>query len=172
MTWADESQNFTSKPIVVMTVGFDSGTLKLSNRDVEIIDGGFYEGRVLTFGSLSRSITNVHGEFQIGSITSSFSNNDGTFSLLDMEKFLNRQVIYKVGYTGLSINDFETVFTGIIDDFKYNETLFGLLITDTLKKTLEKDFGHNITSGYWPNAPADNLNIKMPIIYGQITGEI
>lgn len=172
MTWTSKAHEQLNTPIVVMELELDTGTLYFSNRNIEIAGQGFYEGRVITFGRIHRAVSNTDGHFEISDITSLLSNADQSFTGKDLQSIINRTCIYRVGFEGENISTFKTVFTGKVANFKFRNYEFEILVTDATKLWLENDYGHVISSTDWPNTHTGVGNTKMPIIYGQMTGNI
>jgi len=174
MTFAANVELYKSKPIAIIEIALDGGTEYYSNHDIEISTGAairFYSGRVLSFGSISRSVSDIEGNFQISDVTTTFDNSDGKFSAYDAETFFNRIVTYKLGFDGDDLTAFENKYVGRIYDFEFvNDTLV-LQVKDLTTTLLEQDFGHYVEALDWPRANVGVMGSKMPIIYGAVKGE-
>ena len=147
----------------------EAGTTKNPKLTLTYNDARFYEGRVLSFGSLSRSVSNVEGDFEISDIKTIFSDADGYFKALNQDLFLNRVVTYKIGFEDDGISDFKTIFVGAISDFSYDEATFSITVKDITSNYMERDYGGILSSTDFPNANDDIINKKMPIVYGEHT---
>lgn len=169
--WQENAEQHTGKPVVVMEIDLDEAPVRYAAQDTEI-DGVFYEGRVLQFGTVHRAISDSDFRFEISDITSRLSNADGYFSGLDYKKFLNRDVLYKSGWKGSLLTEFKTVFKGIITNYRFAGTAFEITVKSSLFIWLEKDYGHVINANDWPHAADGVAGTKMPILYGNLTGHI
>lgn len=172
MTWSEEAHKQLTTPIVLMEIVLDDETLYLSKTNIEVPGQGFYEGRVLTFGTVHREVSNTDGQFVISDITTLVTNADGKFKSTDLQKMLNRSVIYRVGFEGQDIADFKKFFQGKIANFKFKNYEFEIVTTDATKLWLENDYGHTLVAADWPDAMPGISGKKMPIIYGELTGNI
>jgi len=175
MTFAANVELYSSKPIAIIEIAFDGGTEYFASGDLELDTGGgavrFCSGRVISFGSISRSVSDIDGNFQISDVRTTLSNADGKFSSYDVELFINRVVTYKVGFEGDDLTEFQSVYVGTIYDFEYADDQLIISVQDYTSTLLEADFGHYISATDWPRAGMGASGSKMPIIYGSIKGE-
>jgi len=171
VTWQENAEQHTGKPFMVMEIDLNEGPARYAAQDTEI-DGVFYEGRVMQFGTVHRAISDSDFRFEISDITSRLSNADGYFSGLDYKKFLNREVIYRSGWKGSLLSEFKTVFKGVTAGYRFAGTAFEMAVKSSLYIWLEKDYGHVINAADWPHAASGVAGTKMPILYGNLTGHI
>ena len=153
MTWINESEKFLQKPLGLLEIALDSGTLLLAKGD--IAGDNCYQGYVDRFGSVDRRASSINFQFRLASIESKLGNTDLTFSKLNYETLLNREVVYKVGFSGQDLSDFKTVFSGVISAFSFDKKYFFLTVkdvsdkffTDTYQKVIKSSDWENIASG-------------------------
>lgn len=170
MTFATEIEKFSNTPIVIVEIELDSGVVRFAKTDTEL-DNVLYEGRVISFGTVHRSISDIEGDFRIGDVISSFNDNDGYFSNMAWESLYNRKVSYFLGFEGLSYSGFKLLYSGVIYDFKSTASgAFHIHTKESTTKWLEKDYGGILESSDYNNAHIDIADKKMPIIYGEHTG--
>jgi len=171
VTFDANAELFTSTPVVIAELAFDGGTEYYCSVDFEApAPSEFYSGRVISFGTLTKSTSDITGSFQISEVTLTLSNTDNKFSTYDLEEFVNRIVNYKLGFLGDTIANFKNIFTGKIYDFEYSDSQLILSVEDYTATLLEKDYGHYVVEADWPRAAEGVIGARMPIIYGTVAG--
>ncbi|MBU0995959.1 MAG: hypothetical protein KJ737_25985 [Proteobacteria bacterium] len=168
--WNQHVRRSVTAPIILVEIDLDAERLQFSSQDTELPSGEFFEGRVMQFGTISRSVSNTDGDFQISDVTLILANTDKKLSLLPFSGWLNREVAYFMGFKGYDRSEFMRIFKGVISHFKFNNTLFEITITDSTRLWLEKDYRKMIDPIDWPFAASGVTGTKMPIIYGEMTG--
>ena len=172
MAFVDEASLYTNQPLVIMELSMAT-TLYLAAIDIEL--DNYYEGRVLSFGKIYRSVSDIESSFEVSDITTVFDNTDNYFGDLTQTSILNRVVTYKLGFQGDAIGAYETIFTGVIVDFSYDDSTFTIIVRDRSSLFLEKNYGGVIDGTTFSNAAPGVVEQKMPILYGDLksldTGE-
>ncbi|MBU0995389.1 MAG: hypothetical protein KJ737_23070 [Proteobacteria bacterium] len=168
--WGQHVRRSVTAPIILIEIDLDNERLQFSSQDTELPSGEFFEGRVMQFGTISRSVSNTEGEFQISDVTLILANTDKKLSLLPFNGWLNREVVYFMGFKGYERSAFMRLFKGVISRFKFTNTLFEVTITDSTRLWLEKDYGTVINPGDFPYTASGVTGSRMPIIYGVMTG--
>ena len=130
----------------------------------------FYSAKVLRFGSVSREIPRVPDQFRIGSISVVLDNSDLEFSkLVDRSTIRNRAATVKIGKDTSALQDFTTIYSGIISEYEIRGTEFEVTILDKLLDRLEQPVGTQLSRTKFTNLPVDQELVYPPVIYGTVT---
>jgi hypothetical protein len=168
MTFEDFAKKYTSRPIVLLEIDFDSGIRRYASIDVAGAD--FYSGKVLSFGSATRAMGRETGEYEISNVTTTLSNLDLEFSrLLATEPIRNRDVRYKVGFVGLALEGFRTVMPGIIDDYQISGDSFIITVRDASSAYFDQMPPAVVQKTDFPNCDQSSEGNAIPIIFGEVT---
>ncbi|MBU0994124.1 MAG: hypothetical protein KJ737_16660 [Proteobacteria bacterium] len=168
--WKNQVRRSVTAPIILVEIELDDEMLVYTSQDTELSSGEFFEGRVMQFGTISRSVSNTSGNFEISDVTLILANTDGKLSEVSFSGWLNRTVSYYMGFKGYTRSEFMRIFKGIISDFKFTGTLFEVTITDSTRLWLDQDYGTLIDPVDFPFAAQGVAGTRMPIIYGEMTG--
>lgn len=171
MTFESESIKYSNQLIVILKAEFYEGTEYLSNREKSITVSSVLthvRPDVISFGSISRSVSDIDGNFEISDISIRLDNSGGRFSAFDLERLFNADCTLTMGFINDQYADHKTIFVGSIYDYEFNNNELIISIKDYVSKKLDVKFGHYIDGDDWPNASADIVGLRMPIVYGDI----
>lgn len=173
MTFESESIKYSNQLIVILKAEFYEGTEYLSNREKSIMVSSVLthvRPDVISFGSISRSVSDIDGNFEISDISIRLDNSGGRFSAFDLERLFNADCTLTMGFINDQYADHKTIFVGSIYDYEFNNNELIISIKDYVSKKLDVKFGHYIDGDDWPNASADIVGLRMPIVYGNVYG--
>ena len=171
MSFADYAEKYKGqRPIVLFKYSLDSGDVRMAK--VNVVSTNFWEALVRSFGSLTRSIADADGAFEVSDIDIVIENaNQEISGSWDVDKIKNRTGELIVGFEGMAIGDFKTIFTGIGEAYSFPPNEFRLKLKDPTEKYFDnKDWFKTISPDDWTDAHSKALNKMMPLIYGDKTG--
>ena len=130
----------------------------------------YYDPRIISVPSLKKQKDNLFAgilQHTGGSVT--FINSDGYFeNLISDWNIFGQPIRIYAGFDGLSFSDFRQIFTGNVDDYKYDFESFTLNIVDMRKFLSRKIPINQFSTTTYPYITADNGGRVMPIAYGSI----
>lgn len=85
---------------------------------------------------------------------------------LDLPSFLNTPVTLKLGFTGLALADFETLFTGYVDRYAASWETASLSLVD--RQVTQSVNLSTLCATYFPGTPAANRDRFIPVLLGNI----
>ncbi len=171
MTFQTETEAHTGEPLVLCIIELDNGDQHIAKVDTAE-SSNFYDGRVKSFGSVSRTVASTNSAFKTSDVTIVCFNTDQHFSRnWNYKKLLNRTVSIKVGTVNLAIGDFKQIYKGVITNFSYSSETFKLAVRDATERHFNsKDYATIISIDDFSNCDDSAIGKRMPIIYGECTG--
>jgi len=128
----------------------------------------FYEGRVLSAASVTRSIDDFTGMFQVADLDVELASNDSEFQKLLAQGYCkNQPVKLYFGWTNEPHGWKERYFQGIVDDYVLSGPTFKATLKDITQKYLRKKMPlYIVTTEEWPNAHENAVGKAIPEVLG------
>src|SRR3990167_8852996 len=153
----------------LLEVDFPSGTRRYSKLGVSSSSQGHYEGRVLTFQPLLRSVSNASNSLEFLETQVTISDYDCAFASLlgKRERILNSDVRIYLGSANVAFSDWLTVFTGILAQWESTAPMQWTLTLRTDDTILTSNATRVKINVYdWPDAHSDAIGATAPLLYG------
>ena len=130
-------------------------------------DDIYYDPRVINLPSLRKAKDPLfYGIAQYSGGSVSFINSDGYFDTFVDKDIFGQPVRVYFGFDGLDFSDFRLVFTGFVEDFKYNFDTFTLNIQDQRKTLSRKIPVNTFSKSIYPNLSYDKSGSPKPLAWG------
>jgi len=131
-------------------------------------DDRFYEGRILSAASTTRSIDDFTGMFQVADMEIELASNDSEFQKLLAQGYCkNQPVKLYFGWTDEPHGWKERYFQGIVDDYVLSGPTFKATLKDITQKYLRKKMPlYIVTTEEWPNAHENAIGKAIPEVLG------
>lgn len=128
----------------------------------------FYDGRITSLGSLTRSVNQESGLATISDLEVDLANDDLEFSKKLASYFLKNQIVqFWRGYIDEPEGWKEDLFTGIVEDYDLIGNNFRVYLKDITQKYFDFNIPlYRITADEYPNAPEGSLGLPMPEVLG------
>ncbi|MHA1613321.1 MAG: hypothetical protein ACTSYJ_00580 [Candidatus Thorarchaeota archaeon] len=128
----------------------------------------FYEGRILSAASATRSIDDFTGMFQVSDLDVELASNDSEFQKLLAQGYCkNQPVKLYFGWTDEPHGWKERYFQGIVDDYILSGPTFKATLKDITQKYLRKKLPlYIVTTEEWPNAHENAIGKAIPEVLG------
>lgn len=162
MTFLEYAANSTSQSIVLIEMTIDGAVKGYARKDFTPIGSSiFYEGRLISLFSIGRSrdpLTWGKLEFSGGSFT--LNNGDGYFDSIASTWFTSyygKKISIKVGYEGLNISDYLTIWSGYIESIELSPESFTVAVAESRKKLdvdIEKSWVGTTSGSVWSGVNA------------------
>jgi len=95
----------------------------------------FWDGRIVSMSSLSRSVGGKSGMGTVGDIDLDLANDDKYFSKMLATYFLKNQVVeFRYGYDGEPADWAQKIYAGIVEDYTLTGNIFKVKIKDISQK--------------------------------------
>jgi len=128
----------------------------------------FYEGRILSVASVTRSIDDFTGMFQVSDLDVELASNDSEFQKLLAQGYCkNQPVKLYFGWANEPVGWMQTYFQGIVDDYVLSGPTFKATLKDITQKYLRKKMPlYIITTEEWSNAHENAIGKAIPEVLG------
>jgi len=128
----------------------------------------FYEGRILSAASATRSIDDFTGMFQVADMEVELASNDSEFQKLLAQGYCkNQPVKLYFGWTDEPAGWMQAYFQGIVDDYIVSGPTFKATLKDITQKYLRKKLPlYIVTTEEWPNAHRNAVGKSIPEVLG------
>jgi len=154
MTFAEYSIKNPSEAIILIEIVINGTTYGYCKKDFTPVDSSiFYEGRLISVFDVGFSRDPLTwGKISFPTGTVSLNNADGNFNSLATstwyKNYYGATARIKLGYEGLTITDYVTLWTGYVESVSLSREQFNLNLADNRKK-LDVDIQHSwaATSG-------------------------
>lgn len=129
----------------------------------------FWEGRVLSVGSMKRSIDDFTGMYSISDMNVSLASADKHFQQnLALGHCKNQVVEVYEGWLNEPVGWHEAFFFGIVDDYTPAGPVFDAVLKDVSRRNFRKQMPrYTITTDEYPNAHPDAVGQGIPELLGQ-----
>jgi len=148
----------------------DDATYKFALSTLSSISGDWKKG-LLSISSISRSIPRLCGVFNIGSVTLTFDNATQFFSQLkDGRAWRGRTMRIRLGDVEGPIADFQPAYTGVVDDFSFQNDEMTVTIVDNsldlFNVPVTKTLRRLVAGGYPDTCPLYSKGELIPYVAG------
>lgn len=155
---------------VIARYFLDSGTELHSTTDLSYPDNSplpYYEGRVLNWGLIDRSVPIPAGLPQIGDARIRIADTDRTWrDLLSKQTPRRRTVEILLINADQPISDFPPVYTGQVIDAQFGLAYVDIFLRDITFAWLDEDIPALITREFFPSLPEESEGGFLPIVVG------
>ena len=129
----------------------------------------YYEPRIMGLPALTKKKDPLFfGLLKFQSMTIGFNNADGHFDGFKDRDIWGQPVRVKYGFEGFAFDDFETLFSGFIDDFGYDWENFSLVLQDKRKNFTKKIPIRFYSRDDNPDLNDENVGKPIALAYGVI----
>lgn len=164
-TLSGEFSSFVTEPIVVVDFGFDSTPKYISGKGLRFNTRN-YEGKLLSIGSIRRSIQRNLGLFEVNSLEIVVDDTDRVFSSIP-GSVKNSIVTVRLGTAGLGLDDYMTIFKGFVDDYTIQDFTVTYVVKDILINIPDYPNTGFVDVTNFPNAFNEHRNLPLPVCYGE-----
>jgi hypothetical protein len=134
----------------------------------------FWEGRVLSFGAVERSLSERRGLFDIGGLSIVLANTDKNF-LTKYNKygrapgFKNKTISVKLGYRNIPYSQWEKIYEGVIEEIGIAGRCFTIDVADYTKMYFDRVPKNLLDPVDFTAIDEGDKYTPAPIIYGAIS---
>lgn len=164
-TVAGEFSSFVAEPIVIVEFGFDEVAKYVAGKNLRFNTRN-YEGKLLSIGSIRRSIQRNLGLFEVNSLEIVVDDSDGSFSSIG-QSVKGSIVTVRIGTAKLGLDDYVTVFKGTIDDWIIQDFTITYSVKDILIALSEYPNTGFVDVTNFPNALNAHRDLPLPVCYGE-----
>lgn len=145
----DRGEAYSAKTLVLAGMYIDQGIQWLAGKPIRH-PSRYYEGRVKTWGRVTRSIPIPSGMLHTGDATVEIDDTEGIFrQLFAAIPPQNREMILKVGPEGGKEHLFYVAYTGIIKTASFPPGLVRVVLRDKIFAFLDEDLPDLLTRREW-----------------------
>lgn len=156
-----------ANPVLTFRLFLDDSTRNFSNVGIQH-PTRTYEGRVMRFGTVSRSIPEPSGILQIGDAKVQLADTDRLVrGFMGIKTPLRRLCEIKLGYEGESESTFQICYIGEIVDASFGPGTADLGLTDIHSRWIDELIPKLGTLDSFPNQPVGQTEFFANIIFGR-----
>jgi len=165
----EETRNL--RAILQLTIGTINRYFTDSEKAIDL-KGTYCEPRIVDFSPLSESYNPENLEFQISDVSVDLANGDLYFSKypFNHQMLIGATGKLYIGYEDVEFKDWKCIIDGKINKVVWQNLLFKINISDSLKKLDRLIPDYTLGTSEFPELDRDYIDRPLPYFYGDWTG--